>query len=898
MVDNESSEIDIPAGAIPGYEILGLIGKGGMGSVYRARQTSLDRIVALKVLTAVHSSDQELIRRFRREIDLHSKLTHPNLVRVLDGGFEKSQRYLVLEYLEGQTLFDVIRRDAPLDGAYATGIAHQLTAGVAYLHEQGLTHRDLKPPNAMVVEEGLVKLLDFGLARGDHHTAMTEADRIIGTLAYIAPEILEGELAGKSADVYALGLITYELLVGRLPYQGHDLDSWVDHIVGTVPEPIHHFAPRTPESLSLLVSRMLEKLPRHRPSAAEIVEELEQVLHTIGVKTTEVLTMSRIFALRTPLGASTGSPKAYPQDATTASIIDPGDAATERFHAGPAKPAAWPSSVHAAADLSTQAQSPKVTRLPGQPRTLTFYTALSSINTLASRILGQTLWGTESLTRGGRRGAIGLTAGTLLMAATAFLWTREPEAVTQTRPVFAWKLQFRNDDTVWTDRYIVEGEDLDAARTTSEALANSKDSQALSNLAYMAEHPAQSEDRGVQALPLWERAANAGSTEAMVRLGWIHAQGDGVPRDPERALGYLQKASAAGSSVADTIRAEIYRRGLGVEVDYRKSLEALRLAVERGDPLGMHTLGLHYTNGWGLPFDHVMALNLYRQGAEKDEDSATRMVGKAYAYGKGVKQDLKEAFRWYQRAADLGNPGALQSLAACYNRGDGIEKDVAKGLEFYRRAAEAGDILSQVRLGDLYQHGYDIVKPDNRMALSWMNRAASQGSIDAQLALGKFYGESSEGGAQPNLALAVHHLQLAVDGGSAEAMNILGARYEKGIGVGTDPGRAVDLYTRSAAAGFSLAKINLGRMCELGIGIRSDLPRAHILYEEAARANLVDGQYHLGRFLLSQAREPRDKLIAREWLSAAATSGHELASRLLKEQSAIVNGPAPPNGGN
>jgi len=830
---------------IPGYEFLGLVGEGGMGSVYRARQVSLDRVVALKLLTEVHAEDRELLRRFRREIDIHSKLVHPNLVRVIDGGFARGQRYLVLELLEGRTLFEVIQTDAPLDGLYATGLIRQMVAGVSFLHEQGLSHRDLKPANAMVVDDGVLKVLDFGLARGDHHTAMTQADRIIGTLAYIAPEVIEGQPAQAPADVHAMGLMAYELLLGRLPYRGHDLDSWIDHIVGTVPTPIHHFAPRTPSALSDLVSRMLEKHPTRRPTSGEALQVLDEVLEDFGIVDTSSISRP------VPRAAGHGSgPETAPRTGVTG-----GDAP--------------------ATDVDSAVTGPLEIRVPPRPATWD-HPLRPRPPTPGPRSRGARTAGRQRIPAPLLIVVLALGALLALVVFPSGFWSKPLEKV------YSWKLEVRNLKIVWTDRYVMEGEALARALAASEERLETGDVQAILNMAYRAENPGQGEPDSQKAVVLLQRAASKDAVDGLVRMGWLHMVGEGVPRDAELARTYLERAGAKGSSAAWVLMAKMFMEGVGVPVDHEKSLENAQAAASLVDPLGLYIQAQHFLHALGVPRDLDRVFALYKQAAALGQDAAIQGVGECYASGWGTETDFPMAFQWYQRAADSGNPVSFMSLGACYMRGEGVEKDEEKAVALYIQAAEAGSHIAQARLGDLYWHGYDRVQPDEERCLYWLNRAAENGLVSARYKLGVFFCDKEEGGVRPDPSRAVHHLELAVEQGSIKGLTLLGARYERGHGVKTDVVKAADYYERAAGTGSALGKLNLARMLERGIGIDPDLERARQLYAEASGSGYRDAQFHYGRFLSTYGKTPADREEARRQLTLALEKGYEPARSFLE----------------
>jgi Tol biopolymer transport system component len=275
------------------YEILGLLGAGGMGEVYRARDTRLERTVALKVLPAEFSSDQTLGARFEREARAISALNHPHICTLHDVGEQDGQTYLVMEHLEGETLAERLKK-GPLPVAHVLEVGTQIAEALSAAHKQGIVHRDLKPGNVMLTKSG-VKLLDFGLARLTRHgerpvledltSAPTEAGpltgkgTILGTLPYMAPEQLEGRPADARTDLWALGVILYEMVTGRRAFEGTSQVSLIGAILEREPTPLRTQQPLAPPLLERTVRRCLAKSPDERwDTAHDVADELRWIV--------------------------------------------------------------------------------------------------------------------------------------------------------------------------------------------------------------------------------------------------------------------------------------------------------------------------------------------------------------------------------------------------------------------------------------------------------------------------------------------------------------------------------------------------------------------------------------------------------------------------------------------
>jgi eukaryotic-like serine/threonine-protein kinase len=207
------------------YRLEGRLGYGGMSTVHLALDLRLERQVAVKLLAEHLAEDPTFISRFQREAQAAARLVHPNIVQVFDSGQDEStgQYYIVMEYIEGQSCAEILRDDGWLEVDEAISIIDQACEGLHYAHRHGVVHRDVKPGNLLRAREGEVKLADFGIAKATEQSSITQVGSVLGTAAYLAPEQARGEEAGPRADLYALGVVTYQLISGRLPYEASSL---------------------------------------------------------------------------------------------------------------------------------------------------------------------------------------------------------------------------------------------------------------------------------------------------------------------------------------------------------------------------------------------------------------------------------------------------------------------------------------------------------------------------------------------------------------------------------------------------------------------------------------------------------------------------------------------------
>ncbi len=266
------------------YELEGRLGSGGMSSVYKATDHVLERTVAVKVLADHLSDDEKFVARFRREALAVAKLIHPNIVQVFDTGVDDDRHYIVMEYVEGRSGAQLLSSNRLLGAEEAVSIGTQACAGLEYAHRLGIIHRDVKPGNLMVIGgpaadgggpngEMTVKLTDFGIARAGEQTRLTQVGSVVGTAAYLAPEQARGEEAGPASDVYALGVVIYQLLTGRLPYEGSSLAELAVRRESERPLSPSAYNPDVPESLSAAVLESLQGDPTARFRTARALSD-------------------------------------------------------------------------------------------------------------------------------------------------------------------------------------------------------------------------------------------------------------------------------------------------------------------------------------------------------------------------------------------------------------------------------------------------------------------------------------------------------------------------------------------------------------------------------------------------------------------------------------------------
>ncbi len=261
------------------YEIIRSIGEGGMANVYLAYDPCLDRNVAVKILRGDLASDEKFVRRFQREAVSASSLTHPNIVEVYDVGEDNGKYFIVMEYVEGRTLKQLIKKRGALTLPEVVDIMLQLTSAIMKAHESYIIHRDIKPQNVIILEDGRVKVMDFGIAAQLNNNELTQTNSVMGTVYYLPPEQANGLAVTTRSDIYSLGILMYELVTGKVPFKG---DSPVEVAIKQMKDPISdlsEYNPDIPQSVSNVILRACAKNPKNRYESAQAMhEDLETVL--------------------------------------------------------------------------------------------------------------------------------------------------------------------------------------------------------------------------------------------------------------------------------------------------------------------------------------------------------------------------------------------------------------------------------------------------------------------------------------------------------------------------------------------------------------------------------------------------------------------------------------------
>ncbi len=262
------------------YELIEKIGEGGMALVFKAKCTILDRIVAIKVLKEEYAYDSTFVEKFRTEAHSAASLSHPNIVNIYDVGRQDNIHFIVMEYVEGHTLKELIAEKAPLSNELAIDIALMICDGIHHAHEKGIIHKDIKPHNILITNSGMVKVADFGIAQAASKKTITFGGNILGSVQYISPEQAKGEPLTRATDIYSVGCVLYEMLTGKVPFDAESPVTIALKHIHDEPELPRELNSDIPPSLEKLIFKAMAKVPSHRFSTAEQMRNSLLSFHT------------------------------------------------------------------------------------------------------------------------------------------------------------------------------------------------------------------------------------------------------------------------------------------------------------------------------------------------------------------------------------------------------------------------------------------------------------------------------------------------------------------------------------------------------------------------------------------------------------------------------------------
>jgi TPR repeat protein len=644
------------------YRITGRLGAGGMGVVYLAEDTVLGRRVALKTVRLLEGADpnskQDLTERFLREARIVAQMEHPGIVAVFDFGHEGETAYLVLEYVAGSNLANRMEQPPKLDRASGARVLLEAASALDYAHKRGVVHRDVKPANLLLTDDGRVKVADFGIAKLSGSTTMTATGMLMGTVEYMSPEQIRGETVDGRSDQYSLAVVAYQLVTGKRPFQADSTITLAHMIVYEQPTPAS--AANQSALVTLNVDRVLARALHKQPAAryatcSDFVRELE--LAWVG-------TASPVASASAPTMPD-ASIETAPLEMPAARAVPPGPTATVGLPlpAPPPLPVAAPP---VAAPVAATANSKKW------------------------------IWVAA--------GVFLVVAGVAVVGAIKFAPVILKSMVPATEPVASSQPAATPQKTAAQTSPAVTPPQVLPPRTPPSSLPVQRQATAAEQKAERDEASNASPKSASTRVPVpaLEKKAAAGDVRTMVQTGDAFAAGQGGSQDYAKARIWYEKAAAKGDAGAMARIGDLHLKGLGVPRDYVLARSWYEQAAAKDFREAMDRLGeLHY-QGLGVPKDYAAARQWYEKSAQRGFPLAFIHLARLYRYGNGVAQDCDVARTWYEEAAEANNNSAMLMLGDLYSEGCvGFHDDREKAREWYTKAADAGNEAAREKLHTL-----------------------------------------------------------------------------------------------------------------------------------------------------------------------------------------------------
>jgi serine/threonine-protein kinase len=655
------------------YKITRQLGSGGMGVVYLAEDTVLGRPVALKTLRILEgiepSAQQGFAERFLQEARIIAQMDHPGIVAVYDFGYEGEIAYLVLEYVSGSNLAQRLEQGGRLDPATGARILREAGEALDYAHGRGVIHRDVKPANLLLRDDGRVKVADFGIAKLSGAKTMTATGMMLGTVEYMSPEQIRGEPMDGRTDQFSLAVVAYQMITGTRPFQSNSAISLAHKIAYDQPAPASAAMQGLAPEVDRVLAQALDKQPAVRfATCAEFARQLE--LAWRGAAFSAAATAPVMTPVTVPVATPVTAPVTQVQAReASAPAPRPGKkllgglaalliaaigvifALVER---SPKAPAAGVSAPVAAVPPS-DVPPPAATKKAPPRRT---------------------------------------AAAPTVASAPAAPLTSAP--VREQPPTETADASSEQDDPAEES---TTGSSEGAPLSQIQSRAAKGIPRAMFNLGVAYE-----KGRGVPrdfatARDWYEKAAAKNHRGAMVALGDLYFKGLGVSKDYTQAKNWYQKAAMAGYREATVRVGDMHLKGEGVPVDFALARHWYEDGAERGSRAAMDRLGDLYYRGSGVPQNYALAKEWYEKSARLGFGLAYFHLARLYRDGDGVARDCNTARDWYAKAAANNNNVAMYNLGQLYSQGcPGFPANKSMANDWYTKAADAGNRQAQEML--------------------------------------------------------------------------------------------------------------------------------------------------------------------------------------------------------
>ncbi len=775
-VEVQDSTLEFPAAAMlregmvfaGRYEIQAIIGRGGMGTVYRARDQHLEEVVALKLILPQLVPMGGILDRFKHETRLARQLSHPNIIKVYDLGQYEDVTYLSMEYLEGTDLRHVIQEQGGLPIPRAVEIAKQICAGLAFAHESGVIHRDIKPHNIFLNKRGRVKLLDFGLAKAIDVSQVSLSGQAIGTPAYMSPEqavAQEGQPVDHRTDLYSLGVVLFQLFTGQVPFRGTSaIEVALAHVQRQPPRP-RELRPDLPPHIEAVVLKAMAKERDYRYSSAlEIASDLSGETrhwetaarasgHTQPVKQprSEVrdgpaLDTSRHSGAgsewapvlgersgeRAPEPVGRDKPASHSGWIVPVVVVIAIAAGLGGYRLRSASVASQPkTAARPTAPASTPVASPQAPTLPVAPPTPAASTPAPTPASMSAKVApapssppnaaaASKPDGTSAPKSGAAVNAVPPTAPPSTAATPAAKTPAPPTAEATQTPSEA-------DVVPATKLARVEpGHARAEARPATPAVVPP-----------LAPAPTSSATKPVAAVPkgkmteldLRRQACDGGDGEMCHDLGALFQEGDaglGASADPSQATSYYRRSCELGVGEGCIDGGML----LADEGDAGGAARLYEAGCRLHKPQSCFNLAKMVKAGDGVEADPGRAALLHRQACEGGLAAGCTSLGLLYENGEGVDRNPQLALDLYKRGCDGGSVPGCSNLGSLYQGGNGVDQDFAKAGEYYDRACQKGLSTACFNLGRLTEQGLGRAA-DPSAAVALYKKACGKGNDNA-----------------------------------------------------------------------------------------------------------------------------------------------------------------------
>lgn len=909
------------------YRIIRKLGQGGFGITYLACHLETQQQVVIKEnmptfyayrddsTLRIHPLDEQenidnynhTLTRFVEEARTLARLEHPNIVRVREAFEALGTAYYVMPYVGGKELHKAA--PATPDEAWLAPILNAILSALSYLHSQNLLHRDIKPGNILLQEDGTPILIDFGTARA---MQTGRSATMVGTPGYTPVEqMTTNGKKGPWTDLYALGATCYRVITGACPPEAFDRMEDEDPYI-----PLS----RRPELRGRFSRNFLKSIDTALAVRAhkrwQSAEEWQQAL--ANPSTQPSITMSPV----APAAPQASIPATIPGGLLEDAGASPFSASRSRMlpppfeakHSGKNKKWLWIAAAlllilplgyglfaylqaveekNKAAEIAAAMEQQRQHELMLREARLTAEReAREKVQREEAQRLAreeQERIAREEAARKAREKACSEYVNSVI---AVFTTTSLPKA--ETLPPSP------NNEVAATLQELAEqgraAEQFTLAVLYQYGLGVTKDERlavewlkkaatAGNDSAQLALGRRYDDGLGVdknltEAAEWYRKAAEQGHPVAQNNIGNCYEHGYGVEKDAEKAVTWYRKAADQNVAIAQFNIGNCYAKGTGVEKNETEALRWFRMSAEQGYAQAQGVLGYCYINGTGVEKNIYTGLEWFRKSANQGWDRAQIALGIYYLTGEGVPKDAKEAAKWFRMAAEQNSADAQYLLADCYSNGNGVEKDIEEANVWYRKAADQGNADAQQVLGVNYLIGNGVPK-DNELALKYLRLAEKQNKPVALYILGLCYLEGTA--TEKNQQKAVEYFRKAADLGSSAAQYNLGICYGNGIGVQKDYEEAVKWYRKAVDQGNAGAMCNLGVCYDNGLGVEKNTKEAVRLYKQSAELGDAGGQYNYGVCFDNGEGVKKNKKTAREWYRKAAAQGHEHAKKALKK---------------